>query len=164
MTKIGLLSDTHGHIDERILNFFDTVDEIWHAGDVGSVSILDKISNLKPLKAVYGNIDAQDVQLRTKETLVFYCEEVKVIMTHIAKYHGTYSRKLMPFLLKEKPQLVIGGHSHILQIKYDRIYNFLFVNPGASGNYGIHKIKTACRFDIEKDKIQNMEILELTKT
>lgn len=163
MTKIGLLSDTHGFIDERILDFFKETDEIWHAGDFGTLEVFDKLSAFKPLKGVYGNIDGHEIRLRVPEIITFTCEQVKVTMTHIGKQYGKYSKKLFPILMKEKPQLVIAGHSHILQVKYDKTMNFLFINPGAAGNYGIHKVKTACRFTIDKKRIKDMEILELTR-
>ncbi len=163
MTKIGLLSDTHGFIDERILDFFNEVDEIWHAGDFGTLKVFDRLSEFKPLKGVYGNIDGYDIRLRVPETLTFVCEQVKVTITHIGKEYGKYTRKIYPDLKAERPNLFIAGHSHILQIKYDKIMNFLFVNPGAAGNYGIHKVKTACRFVIDKKKIKDMEILELSR-
>lgn len=163
MTKIGLLSDTHGFIDERILDFFKEVDEIWHAGDFGTVGVFDRLSAFKTLKGVYGNIDGYDIRIRTSEILLFSCEAVKVVMTHIGKQYGKYTKKLFPIIIKEKPQLVVCGHSHILQIKYDKSMQFLFVNPGAAGNYGIHKVKTACRFVIDGKQIKDMEILELPR-
>ncbi len=163
MTKIGLLSDTHGFIDKRILDFFKEVDEIWHAGDFGTVEVFDQLSTFKTLRCVYGNIDGYDIRIRTSEILSFSCEEVKVIMTHIGKQYGQYTKKLLPTIIKEKPQLVVCGHSHILQIKYDKSMQFLFVNPGAAGNYGIHKVKTACRFVIDGKQIKDMEILELPR-
>jgi len=163
MTKIGLLSDTHGFIDERILDFFKETDEIWHAGDFGTLEIFDQLSALKTLKGVYGNIDGHDIRLRVPETLTFTCEQIKVTITHIGKQYGKYSKKLFPVLMEEKPQLVITGHSHILQVKYDKTYNFLFINPGAAGNSGIHKVKTACRFTIDGKQIKDLEILELAR-
>ena len=163
MNKIGLLSDTHGYIDPQIKDFFKETDEIWHAGDIGSVEVFDELERFKPLKAVYGNIDGHDIRIRTKELLVFNIENIKVVMTHIGKQYGKYSRKLFPVLMKEKPQLVITGHSHILQVKYDKTYNFLFINPGAAGNNGIHKVKTACRFTINNKDIKDLEILELPR-
>ena len=163
MTKIGLISDTHGFIDNRILDFFKEVDEIWHAGDIGSIEVFDKLSSFKNFKGVYGNIDSYDIRIRTSEILSFSCEGVKVVMTHIGKQYGKYTKKLLPIIKKEKPQLVICGHSHILQIKYDKTMRFLFVNPGAAGNYGIHKVKTACRFIIDGNQIKDMEILKLAR-
>jgi len=163
MTKIGLISDTHGFIDNRILDFFKEVNEIWHAGDIGSIEVFDTLSSFKNFKGVYGNIDGYDIRIRTSETLSFSCEEVKVIMTHIGKQYVKYTKKLLPIIIKEKPQLVICGHSHILQIKYDKAMRFLFINPGAAGNYGIHKVKTVCRFIIDGKQIKDMEILELSR-
>lgn len=163
MTKIGLLSDTHGFIDERILDFFKETDEIWHAGDIGSVDVYDQLSAFKTFRGVYGNIDGQDIRLRVPESLVFSCEQVKIVITHIGKQYGKYSKKYFKIIMTEKPQLVITGHSHILQVKHDKSFNFLFVNPGAAGNYGIHKVKTACRFTIDGKQIKDMEILELPR-
>lgn len=160
MTKIGLLSDTHGFIDEKIIYFFKDVDEIWHAGDIGNLDVINKLSEHKIFRGVYGNIDGQDIRISLNEIIIFKIEEVKVAITHIAKLRGKFTPSLYSIIQKHKPQLVIGGHSHILQIKYEKSMNFLFVNPGAAGNNGIHHVKTACRFIIDGEKIKAMEILE----
>ena len=163
MKKIGLLSDTHGYFDDKLKYFFDDVDELWHAGDIGSLFLADTISNFKPLRAVYGNIDGSDVRVIYPEILRFECEDIDVLMTHIGGYPGKYEPNLKKMLVEKAPQLLICGHSHILKIMYDNKFNFLFINPGSAGKYGFHKVRTAVRFIIEASKAKNMEIAEWTK-
>lgn len=164
MKRIGLLSDTHNYLNPRILNFFNNCDEVWHAGDFGSIKIADELNKLKPLKAVFGNIDGNEVRIVYPEILVFNCENVKVIMTHIGGYPGNYEKKIKGLILKEKPKLFISGHSHILKVIYDKKFDLLHLNPGAAGRYGIHKVCTAMRFEISVEKILNLEIFETNKT
>ncbi len=163
MQKIGLLSDTHGFLNERIIKFFENCDQIWHSGDIGSLEVADKLMKMKPLKAVYGNID--DYIIRKTFPLVqsFYCEDVKVLMTHIGGYPGHYEKTIKPLLEEEKPRIFVSGHSHILKIIYDKKYNLLHLNPGAAGNSGFHQMITALRFSIEGSNIENMEIFELPR-
>lgn len=163
MTKIGLLSDTHGHLDAKIYEYFKDVDEIWHAGDIGTLEVLDQLKKFKPTRAVFGNIDDHQIRRETKEIEIFDCEKVKVMMTHIAGKPGKYYPKIYPELQKNKPKLFICGHSHILLVKMDQMMNMLWMNPGACGIKGFHSVKTLLRFDIDQDKIQNLEVIELGK-
>lgn len=163
MKKIGLLSDTHGEVDERLFKYFDTVDEIWHAGDIGSPDVIEKLEAFKPFKGVYGNIDNHEIKLMVPEHQYFQCEQVRVLMTHIAGkpykyYNGAHK------LIKEKPcDLFICGHSHILKVQYDKNINALWMNPGAIGSKGFHKVKTALRFKIDGKDIKELEVIELDK-
>jgi uncharacterized protein len=162
MIKIGLISDTHSFMDERILDFFSNCEEIWHAGDIGSYDVIEQLRNITPkIRAVYGNIDSSDMRRNFDEKIIFDCENVKVMLTHISGYPGRYEAGIIPFICKHKIKLLIGGHSHILKVIFDKKYNLLHINPGAAGNYGIHQLKTAIRFEIDSENIKNMEIIEL---
>lgn len=163
MKKILLLSDTHNHLDEQILNHCKEADEIWHAGDIGSIRITDQLSSLKPLRAVWGNIDNDELRREFQEFLVFNCEEVKIVITHIAGPFGKYSDKVRSVLVNEHPQIFICGHSHILKVQRDNNYRMLYINPGAAGHHGFHNTRTMIRFNIEADKMFNMEVIELGK-
>ncbi len=163
MKKIGLLSDTHGMLSNRIINFFDNVDEIWHAGDIGTPELADKLSALKPMKAVFGNIDGHILRKMYPEILKFTEEEVSVVMVHIGGYPGRYEPKVQKILKEQTPKLFISGHSHILKIIYDKKLNLLHINPGAAGNKGYHKVCTAIRFIIDKGEIKELEILEFER-
>ena len=163
MTKIGLLSDTHSYIDDKILDFFKNVDEIWHAGDIGSTDVLEQLKALKPVRAVYGNIDGMEFRSELKETLIFDIEQIKVFMTHIGGYPKKYAKGIKQLLISEKPKLFISGHSHILKVMYDKDLELLHINPGAAGKSGFHKIRTAVRFAIDKDNIKDLEILEMAR-
>lgn len=160
MLKVGLLSDTHSFINPRILDFFSDCDEIWHAGDIGSMETAEKLSALKPLRAVYGNIDGSALRQTYPEFQNFRCEDVKVLMTHIGGYPGRYERIARLKIEQEKPGIFISGHSHILKIIYDNKNNLLHINPGAAGNYGFHHVITCVRFAIDGKDIRNMEIFE----
>lgn len=160
MKKIGLLSDTHGHIEKSIIDFFNDCDEIWHAGDIGNISTSDIISNQKTLKAVYGNIDGQDVRLVHPKIQFFDCEDVKVLMTHIGGYPGRYEKTMRETIKQLKPDLFISGHSHILKVIYDDKNNLLHINPGAAGKSGFHRVITAVRFEIAGKEIRNLEVFE----
>ena len=160
MKKIGLLSDTHGYIDEKIIEFFKDCDEIWHAGEIGDIEIADKINLIKPLKAVFGNIDGQDVRVVYPKVQSFKCEELNVLMTHIGGYPGKYEKSMREMIEKLKPNLFISGHSHILKVIYDDKNGLLHINPGASGKSGLHKLQTAVRFMIDKKDIKNLEVFE----
>ena len=161
MKKILLLSDTHGHIDNSILKYVKQADEVWHAGDIGDLNVTDTIEKLKPLKAVYGNIDGQEARVTFPEFQHFYCEKVQVLMTHIGGNPGRYNPKVREALSKSFPKIFICGHSHILKIEFDKINNVLYLNPGAAGRHGFHKKRTMIRFEINEDKIENMEVIEL---
>lgn len=163
MKKIGLISDTHNHLDEAVFKHFDKVDEIWHAGDIGSISLAEALQSFKPLKAVYGNIDGYDIRSVFPAELLFYCEEVKVFIKHIGGYPGRYASGVKKMIETERPQLFISGHSHILKILYDQKLNCLHMNPGAAGLQGFHKVKTLIRFAIDWKNIKDCEVIELGK-
>lgn len=160
MKRIGLLSDTHGFIDNRLYSFFENCDEIWHAGDIGDVETAEKLAAFKPFRAVYGNIDNHQVRILYSQKLSFECEQTKVLMTHIGGYPGHYEPSAKSMLITEAPGLFIAGHSHILKVMFDKHHNLLFLNPGAAGNSGFHNVKTAIRFVIDGAQIKNLEIWE----
>jgi len=161
LTKILLLSDTHGYIDDRILKYVRQADEVWHAGDIGDLKVTDTIKKYKPLRAVYGNID--DAKARAEFPLDnrFICEQTSVFITHIGGYPKRYKSRVLAELKQETPKIFICGHSHILKVIYDKDFNLLHLNPGAAGVYGIQKIRTMLRFEIDKNQIKNLEIIEL---
>ena len=161
MKKIGLLSDTHSYIHQGIYDFFGKCDEIWHAGDIGNIAVADEISKFKPFRAVYGNVDGQEVRIVYPKNQRFFCENVDVWMTHIGGYPGHYSIEVKNELFRNPPKLFIAGHSHILRVMYDKKLQFLYMNPGAAGKYGFHVVKTLIRFEIDGSKIQNLEVIEL---
>ena len=164
MKKIGLLSDTHSSVDEKIMNFFKDCDEIWHAGDIGNIKTADDIHNFKPLKGVYGNIDGQEVRIVYPKIQSFKCENIKVLMTHIGGYPGKYEKDMRILIEKLKPKLFISGHSHILKVIYDDKNDLLHINPGAAGKSGLHKYQTAVRFIIDKKEIKDLEVFEKTRS
>lgn len=162
--RIGVLSDTHGYLDDRVYHHFENCDEIWHAGDIGSMDILEKLRNFKPLKAVFGNIDDPLIRLECPEELFFVMEGLKIFIIHIGGTPGRYVKGLSKKLCALKPDLFICGHSHILKIMRDPKHNnLLFLNPGAAGIQGFHKIRTLVRFDIIKSTITNLQVIELGK-
>lgn len=161
MKRIGLLSDTHGYWDDRYEKYFSECDEIWHAGDIGSYELAERLSALKPFRAVYGNIDGGDVRLQFTEKYRFRCEEVDVLIKHIGGYPGHYDPSIRGTLFVRPPQLFISGHSHILKVMYDKPLNMLHINPGAAGIYGFHKQRTLVRFTIDKAEIKDLEVIEL---
>jgi uncharacterized protein len=163
MTKILLLSDTHSHIDDVMLKYMHQADEVWHAGDIGDLSVTDKIKSIKPLRCVYGNIDDSQARLEFPLNNRFMCEDVAVLITHIGGYPGKYNPAIKQELEQNPPKLFICGHSHILKVMYDKKLDFLHMNPGAAGISGFHQIRTMLRFVIEKDKIKDLEIIELGK-
>lgn len=163
MTRIGLISDTHSFLDEDILKHFEKCDEIWHAGDFGNAAIADKLKFLKPLRGVYGNIDGYDIRSNFPEQIIFFCEEVKVMIRHIGGYPPRYNLETKKELLLHRPQLFISGHSHILKIMYDEKLNCLHMNPGAAGKAGWHKVRTLIRFSIDGKDIRDCEVIELEK-
>lgn len=161
MQRIALLSDTHNYLDPKLLKYFDSCDQIWHAGDIGTISIMDELAKIKPVVAVYGNIDGQDVRNVYPKNQHFLCEQVKVFITHIGGYPNRYSLDALNEIKREAPQLFICGHSHILKVMFDSKYKLLHVNPGACGIHGFHKVKTMVRFSIDADKIKDLEVIEL---
>ncbi len=163
MTKIGLLSDTHGLLDERVLEHFKDVDEIWHAGDIGSTSVLETLRACKPVRAVKGNIDSGDLQYMLREVERFRVENVNVMLTHIGYQHGYLTWQVQQYLRREPAQLFCCGHSHILRVQYDRPNQMLCLNPGAAGKYGMQVMQTLLRFAIDGDQIKDLEVIELAK-
>ena len=163
MKQIGLLSDTHGFIDERIFPFFEKCDEVWHAGDIGNLETADKLSSFRTFRAVYGNIDDSLVRMQYPQFLRFNCEELDVVITHIGGYPGHYEPNVRPFLKTNAPKLFITGHSHILRVIYDKQFGFLHINPGAAGNSGFHQVKTAIRFVVDGNEIKNLEVWEVIR-
>lgn len=160
MKKIGLLSDTHGDLNDRLFKFFANVDEIWHAGDIGNLETSDRLAAFKPLRAVYGNIDGAELRQIWPLHQRFNCEELDVWITHIGGYPGNYERLIRQELKNNPPGLFISGHSHILKVIFDRQYNLLHINPGAAGNKGFHQKITAIRFVVEGSEIRDLEIWE----
>ena len=163
MTRIGLLSDTHGYLDKRVLEHFAQVDEIWHAGDIGSMEVLQKLREFKPTRAVYGNMDSGDVRYSLSEFYRFRIEEVDVLMTHIGGYPGKYNPWLLPMFQKEPPLLFVCGHSHILKVQYDSTWQMLTMNPGAAGKQGWQVVQTLLRFVIDGKEVRDLEVIELER-
>lgn len=161
MTQIGLISDTHNHLDETVFTHFKGCDEIWHAGDFGTVEIANKLKAAKPLRGVWGNIDGYDVRSAYPQTGVWTCEEVTVYMTHIGGYPGRYAPGIKQALVSSGAKLFICGHSHILKVMYDDKIGCLHMNPGAAGKQGWHKVRTLLRFTIDGADIRNCEVIEL---
>ena len=163
MKKILLLSDTHSYIDDAILKYVNQADEVWHAGDIGDLKVTDTIRALKPLRAVYGNIDDAKARVEFPKHDRFNCEGVEVWMTHIGGYPNKYDKRVKDELLKNPPKLFICGHSHILKVIPDKKLNLLHMNPGAIGKHGLHNVRTMLRFIIDEDKINNLEVIEFKK-
>jgi uncharacterized protein len=166
MTRIGLISDTHGYLDEAVFKHFENCDEIWHGGDFGNIELAKRISRWvsgekKNLRGVYGNIDGQDIRSEFPEQLVFMCEEVKVMIRHIGGSPPRYNPETKKELLLHKPLLFISGHSHILKVIFDDKINCLHMNPGAAGNQGWHKVRTIIRFVIDGKNMKDCEVIEL---
>ncbi len=159
--KIGLISDTHGYLDEQVFRIFEHCDEIWHAGDFGSIELANKLAAFKPLIGVYGNIDGSDVSDVYPETLRFTKEGLDVMITHIGGYPPRYNPLVLQLLRENPPQLFICGHSHILKVMFDKKLNCLHMNPGAAGRQGWHTMRTVIKFDIESGKVMNCEVVEL---
>jgi len=163
MKKISLLSDTHSVLDERFIPHLKDSDEIWHAGDIGSLVIYDKLNEISKVKAVYGNIDNHQIRITLASEVFFKCEGLNIYMTHIGGYPGKYSKVVKEKIEKTKPDIFICGHSHILKVMNDKINNLLFINPGAAGNHGIHQVKTIVQFIINEKKISDLKIIELKR-
>ena len=163
MTKILLLSDTHSYIDADILKYVKLADEVWHAGDIGDLKVTDAISKLKPLRAVYGNIDDAKARVEFPLNNRFHCEGVDVLITHIGGYPGRYSPAIRDEIYKNPPRLFISGHSHILKVMNDKKRGILHMNPGAIGTHGFHKVRTMLRFEIDGSEIKNLEVIEFKR-
>lgn len=163
MTHIGILSDTHGMLDERIFEHFKNCDEIWHAGDIGSLDVVNKLQAFKPLRAVWGNIDCYEIRHLFPQHNRFMCEGVKVWLTHIGGYPGKYDALVRSAIFQHPPKLFICGHSHILKVQPDKMLDLLHINPGAAGKYGFHQVQTLIRLEIDGETIANLEVIELDK-
>ena len=163
MKKIILLSDTHSALDERFLPHLEDANEIWHAGDIGDIKVLENLEKTTKVRAVYGNIDNHIIRSATKEFINFKCEEVNVLITHIGGYPGKYAKGIKEKIQKVRPKLFICGHSHILKVIFDKKFNLLHMNPGAAGNYGVHKVKTILKFKIDKENITDLKVIELKR-
>ncbi|GGW73665.1 hypothetical protein DFQ11_10926 [Winogradskyella epiphytica] len=163
MKKILLLSDTHSYIDEAILNHVKQADEVWHAGDIGDLTVTDQIKKLKPLKAVYGNIDGAEARSEFSLNNRFMCEEMDIWITHIGGYPPRYNNIVREALSENPPDIFITGHSHILKVMPDKKLDLLHMNPGAAGKHGFHKVRTMLRFKIDGKTIKDLEVIEFSK-
>ncbi len=161
MTRIGLISDTHGFLDDSVFKHFENCDEIWHAGDFGNIELADKLAAFKPMRGVYGNIDGKELRQTYPQNLRFKCEDVDVWITHIGGYPDRYDLRIRKEIYANPPQLFISGHSHILKVIYDKKINCLHLNPGAAGKQGWQKVRTLMRFNIEGNKVQDLQVIEL---
>ena len=162
--NVGIISDTHGYLDPQIATYFSSCDEIWHAGDIGTIAVLDALNEIAPVKAVYGNVDSQQIRLRCPENRIINADGLKIFLTHIADKPGKYNPRVRSILTTEKPDIIICGHSHILKITKDPVFNdLLYVNPGAAGKHGFHHQKTLVRMSFDNTIITNLEVIELGK-
>jgi len=161
MVKIGLLSDTHSFLDEKIFDYFAEVDEIWHAGDIGDPQVIKQLTDFKPVRAVYGNIDEPALRHQYPENAIFSLEGLKVFMTHIGGYPGRYNARVRKLIDEHQPKLYVCGHSHILKVMPDPKRDLLHVNPGACGQHGFHQVRTIVRFTINDGKIEELQVIEL---
>ncbi|MBN2730507.1 MAG: metallophosphoesterase family protein [Bacteroidales bacterium] len=160
MSFVGIISDTHGHVPDAATDFFKECTEIWHAGDIGDLKVLDSLAKICPVKAVYGNIDSHQIRAHTSPLLVFEYDSLKIMLKHIVGHPGKYNPESREQIMTIKPTIVVAGHSHILSIKYDKKMKCLFINPGAAGKYGLHKVQTMVRLRIDNGEIKNAEIWE----
>lgn len=161
MKRIGIISDTHSWWDDKYLHYFEKCDEIWHAGDIGSVEVAERLAAFRPFRAVYGNCDGGDLRLMYPEKLRFKCEDVEVLIKHIGGYPGNYDASIRSSIYASPPQLFISGHSHILKVQYDKTLGLLHVNPGAAGMQGWQKERTLVRLTIEGNKFTDCEVITL---
>lgn len=162
MTRIGLISDTHGYLDDAIFRHFEDCDEIWHAGDFGSIALAEQLRQFKPVRGVYGNIDGQDIRSVHPELLQWKTEDISVMMLHIGGYPPKYNSRSKPLIQQHKPQLFISGHSHILKVMFDEQLQCLHINPGAAGKQGWHKVRTLIKLDIDGMDMRNCQVIELS--
>ena len=163
MKRIGLLSDTHGWWDEKYLQYFEECDEIWHAGDIGSIEVAEKLSAFRPFRAVFGNCDGQDIRQIYPLINRFTVEGTEIVIKHIGGYPGNYDPSIRASLFVHPPKLFISGHSHILKVKYDKTLNMLHINPGAAGILGFQQVRTLVRFNVENGSFSKLEVIELSK-
>lgn len=159
--KIGLISDTHGHLEESVFSYFSACSEVWHLGDIGTLEVLDQLEARFPVRSVYGNIDGHPIRVRTQEFAAFQIENKRFLLIHIGAKPPRYTKQVRALLNRYKPDVLICGHSHILKVEQDPKNNLLYINPGAAGKNGFHKKKTLIRFEIEQGRIFNMEVIEL---
>ncbi len=164
MKKIGLISDTHSFLDPKVFTHFSESDEIWHAGDIGDIKIIDELNSFKPTKLIWGNIDDQLIRRSVPEIQIFEIESHKILMIHIAGKFGSYTPQTRELIAEHKPTVLVCGHSHILKIAFDKKHNLLYLNPGAYGISGFHQIRTMLRFTIDGKEIKNVEIIESPKS
>lgn len=163
MRRIGLLSDTHAYWDDRYLRHFESCDEIWHAGDIGSWEVAQRLQEFRPLRAVTGNCDGGDLRMRYPEKLRWTCEGADILMTHIGGYPGRYAPPIARQIYERPPKLFICGHSHILKVQYDERLGLLHINPGAAGLQGWHQVRTLIRFSIENASFSDLEVIEMPR-
>lgn len=163
MKRIGILSDTHHHLDDKIIKHLEECDEIWHAGDIGSIDVSDRLSAIKPLKAVYGNIDDHIIRASHPEVNTFKCEKANVLIKHIVGYPGKYYQDVPDLIKQHSPNILIAGHSHILKVMHDKKNDLLFINPGAAGKNGFHHVRTLVRFTVDGADFKDLEVVELGK-
>ena len=161
MKRIGLLSDTHAHWDERYAKYFSECDEIWHAGDIGSMELVERLQEIAPLRAVHGNIDGGDVRRMFPDKLRWTCEGADILMTHIGGYPGKYDSRIRQQLYAKPPKLFISGHSHILKVQFDPQLKLLHINPGAAGLQGWQTVRTLVRFSVDKGEFKDLEVIEI---
>jgi putative phosphoesterase len=163
MKKILLISDTHGYIDDRIIQYAKESDETWHAGDIGELKVVDELKKVTNLRAVHGNIDHIKIRAEYAENLRFKIEDMKIWITHIGGYPNKYNQRIRQEINTDPPDIFICGHSHILKVINDNKLNLLYINPGAIGKHGFHHVRTMIRFEIMKSKIQNLEVIEFKR-
>lgn len=162
MTRIGLISDTHGYLDDAVFRHFEDCNEIWHAGDFGTDAVAEQLRQFKPVRGVYGNIDGQDIRSLYPELLQWKTEDVSVMMLHIGGYPPKYNNRSKPLIQQHRPQLFISGHSHILKVMFDEQMQCLHINPGAAGKQGWHKVRTLIKLDIDGMDMRNCQVIELS--
>ncbi len=163
MKRIGLLSDTHSYWDNRYLEYFESCDEIWHAGDIGSLELAMRLQEFRPLRAVFGNCDGGELRRLYTEKLAWNCEGAEVLMTHIGGYPGRYDPRIRQQLYSRTPNLFISGHSHILKVQYDKTLGLLHINPGAAGLQGWHQVRTLVRFTVHEGQFSDLEVIEIPR-
>ena len=163
MKRIGILSDTHAYWDDKYLHYFEPCDEIWHAGDIGSLEVAQRLQEFRPLRDVYGNCDGGDLRLMFTERNRFKCEDVDVLIKHIGGYPGNYDPSVRSQLYASPPKLFVAGHSHILKVKYDRTLGLLHINPGAAGLQGWHTVRTLVRFTVDGGNFSDLEVIEMPR-
>jgi putative phosphoesterase len=161
LKRIGILSDTHGFLNEEVFSYFEECHEIWHAGDIGTIEVADRLASFRSFKAVYGNIDNHTIRISYPQIQRFMCEDTEVLIKHIVGYPGKYDPGIRETLSTNPPKLLIAGHSHILKVQFDKRNNFLFINPGAAGKSGFHKVSTLVRLTIDGSVMKDLEVIEL---